>query len=915
MKYTIAILFFLGIGSFAFAQKVDIEPTISPDFFAADEEITITYDVTGTTLSTLDEAWLWLWLPDNTDANIPSNANPAKDNASVTDAAKFELSNPNGKTVFSISLTLTEFTNLSKDQITNVGMLIKGNDWGDGQSEDYVTSVTTAFTVEFVNPSTRYAFFDQVQTLDIQAKCSATADLSLTIDDVEVSQVSDATSISYSHTLIDDGELHTIKVIANTGTESDESIYSYGISPSPDQLAVPAGQLDGVNYNHANETEATLVLTAPGKSHVFVIGDFNDWTPSNEYLMHADGDRFWLTLEQLTAGKEYVYQYLIDGELNIADPYTDKVSDPWDDHFIDDATYPDLIEYPSLQASNRASVLQTGQTPYIWKNADFAAPDKEDLVIYELLIRDFDDAHTYQSVMNRLDYLEGLGINVLELMPVNEFEGNESWGYNPNFFFAPDKYYGTKNDLKALIDECHSRGIAVIIDMVLNHSFNSSPMARMYWNDSKNRPASDSPWYNEEHNFQTSAAHWGSDFNHESDYMKAFVDSVNTYWIQEYKVDGFRFDFTKGFGNNYKSQSSDEWGSKYDAGRIALLKRMADKIWAVDDDSYVIFEHLAENSEETELANYGIMLWGNMNHDYRNVGKSLNRNLEYVYHETRGWNEPNLVGYMESHDEERQVWDLKKSMSLDVALKRAQLNTAFFLTVPGPKMIWQFGERGYDEELNNDRLGKKPPHWEYLEDENRKKLFDVYTALANLKTKSGYINSENFTWSADDFIKWITIDNADVDITIVGNFGREAATTDAHFTSNGTWYNYLTDEEVEVTDYTTHEITLSSGGFYVFTSEKIENYISADPTILSADHSLSDQLQLFPNPVSGMLNLSGVSQIETLTVLDIHGRKINNQPKFDTNQSQADMSGLKPGMYLLQLTTSKGLVVKRFIKN
>ena len=124
-------------------------------------------------------------------------------------------------------------------------------------------------------------------------------------------------------------------------------------------------------------------------------------------------------------------------------------------------------------------------------------------------------------------------MNAIEFMPTNEFEGNSSWGYNPNFYFAPDKYYGPKNDFKALIDECHNRGIAVIIDLVLNHSYNSSPMARMYWNNSANRPAADNPWFNEVSNFENTDAHWGSDLNHESLYTKNFVDSVNTYWMQE----------------------------------------------------------------------------------------------------------------------------------------------------------------------------------------------------------------------------------------------------------------------------------------------------------------------------------------------------------------------------------------------
>src|SRR5690606_28140836 len=117
--------------------------------------------------------------------------------------------------------------------------------------------------------------------------------------------------------------------------------------------------------------------------------------------------------------------------------------------------------------------------------------------------------------------------------------------------------------------------------------------------------------------------------------------------------------FTKGFSNNFKPMS-DEWGSRYDADRVRLLKRMVDAMWEVAPGSYAIFEHLAENREDQELAEYGILLWGNMNYNYNEAtmgyhadGKS---DFSWGFHETRGWNVPHLVTYMESHDEERLMF-------------------------------------------------------------------------------------------------------------------------------------------------------------------------------------------------------------------------------------------------------------------
>ena len=145
-------------------------------------------------------------------------------------------------------------------------------------------------------------------------------------------------------------------------------------------------------------------------------------------------------------------------------------------------------------------------------------------------------------------------------MPIMEFEGNESWGYNPSYFFAPDKYYGSRDDLKEFIQAAHQQGMAVILDMVLNHAFGQNAMVRMYWNSDQNRPSEDSPWFNEE---PTHPFNVGFDFNHESLYTKDFVDSVNLYWISEYHFDGFRFDLSKGFTQTNNPTDVGKWG-QYD---------------------------------------------------------------------------------------------------------------------------------------------------------------------------------------------------------------------------------------------------------------------------------------------------------------------------------------------------------------
>jgi 1,4-alpha-glucan branching enzyme len=194
---------------------------------------------------------------------------------------------------------------------------------------------------------------------------------------------------------------------------------------------LPSGVKDGIQY--PSDDSVTFVLYAPGKNFIYLTGDFNDWMPDSIYMMKKDGDRFWVTTGGLVPEKEYAFQYLIDGELRIADPYTEKILDPDNDKHIPASVYPNLIPYPHGKTSHIAGVVQPGKVPFDWGEGEYSIPSQYNLIIYELLIRDFVSSHDIKEVTDRLDYLQKLGVNAIELMPFSEFEGNSSWGYNPSF--------------------------------------------------------------------------------------------------------------------------------------------------------------------------------------------------------------------------------------------------------------------------------------------------------------------------------------------------------------------------------------------------------------------------------------------------------------------------------------------------
>jgi len=609
-------------------------------------------------------------------------------------------------------------------------------------------------------------------------------------------------------------------------------------SPIPNDSSKPQALKDGITI--ISDDSLAFVLFAPEKNTVHLIGDFNNWTASDKYKMYKDGDRFWIKIGELDKTKEYVCQYLIDDKIRIADPYANKISDPDNDQYITDDIYPDLITYPVGKTSEIAMVVSTKGDNYSWKVKDFKIQNPENLVIYEILIRDFTEKRTVKGIQEKLPYIKALGVDAIELMPFNEFEGNDSWGYNPIFYFATDKAYGTSRDYKEFIDECHANGIAVIMDMVLNHSYGGSPMVRMYQDEATYQPTANNPWYNQKSNFENPAAQWGYDFNHESIYTRQFVDSVCSYWMNEYKIDGFRFDFTKGFSNtHYPDSGDDSWGSPYDAARITNLKRIYTEIKKRNPDALMICEHLSHNEEEKELSEAGIMLWGNINYGMneatmgwtqQNGDGGWNSDIEWGSYIARGWTKPNLITYMESHDEERLMYKNEQYgkeyngynvKDIPTALKRSEAAAVILLSLPGPKMIWQFGELGYDYKLGSSmedgRLDKKPIRWDYYENTNRKALYDVYSKMHTLRKANSAFSTSNYSTDMKEPFKFILLSSSDNSVCAMANFDVIPVTKTIDFGKVATWNDAFSNNQIITTGGATN-VTLQPGEYRLYIS-------------------------------------------------------------------------------------------------
>jgi len=472
-----------------------------------------------------------------------------------------------------------------------------------------------------------------------------------------------------------------------------------------------------------------------------------------------------------------------------------------------------------------------------------------------------------------------------------------------------DKAYGTKNDLKTFIDECHKRGIAIILDVVYNQAFGQSPLAQLYWDSANNRPASDNPWLNPipKHDFNV-----GNDFNHESDYTKDYVKQTLQYWIEEFRVDGFRFDLSKGFTQKNTLGNVTAWG-RYDATRIAIIKDYGDFVWSINPDTYNILEHFADNDEEEELSDYGFMLWGNSNHPYSENtmgwGNGSKEDISWISYQKRGWNDPHVVGYMESHDEPRLMYKNitsgnSSNASYDVkdktiALSREEAAGNFLFTIPGPKMIWMFGELGYDYDINlNGRTGRKPVRWDYFDEPDRRKIYDVWATLIAFKKEQPAFNTTDFTLNVKTLVKSVVLRHSDMDVVVLGNFDVTTKSIDPTFTKTGTWYEYYTGNQLNVTNTNT-PISLQAGEYRLYTTKLLQ-----DPLPVEEIAKIENGLLLYPNPVRGFFKIN--KSVEKVEIFDILGRKILSFSGSFNSEKQYDITTLKSSIYVVKISTEFG---------
>jgi hypothetical protein len=429
----------------------------------------------------------------------------------------------------------------------------------------------------------------------------------------------------------------------------------------------------------------------------------------------------------------------------------------------------------------------------------------------------------------------------------------------------------------------------------------------------------------------------GSDFNHQQARTKTYVKRVVKHWIEEYKIDGFRWDLTKGFTQACPSNvagGQDACTNAYQQDRVDVLKEYADYSWALDPTHYVIFEHLGIDNEEQQWANYrigenpskGVMLWGKMTDQYNQLSMGFNSNndITRMGNVAHGFAAKRVIGYPESHDEERLMYKnvtfgnntntSHNVRTLNVALSRMSAIAAVSILIPGPKMIWHFAELGYNDSIftcNNGtvnttsdaisgdcKLDTKPQlQWtnNWLGDANRSAIYNNYAKIIDLK-KNNPVFSKDYSINSGTTLqpKIYIYDNAAPittlkNVVVLSNFNVTAINVTPNFPYAGTWYN-LMDNSQFIVNNTTDAINIEAGGFRIYGNQ---------PANLNSDNfnELSD-ISLFPNPTTNVFSINyDLSKVFIYSITGQLMKSFQNKSKTDFYE----ISDLNNGLYLVKV--------------
>lgn len=648
-----------------------------------------------------------------------------------------------------------------------------------------------------------------------------------------------------------------------------------------------------------------VIVTAPGET-----GEV-----SNAIVMKRDSEQsdIWWTELDLSFG-QYEYEYLLINGSRLPDPFTRRLSNG------------------KTRVEIGAGGVSTADD-YNWQSNDYIRSSLDTLIIYELHVDDFaaqgSGQGTFHDVIIRLDHLRELGINAIELMPITEFPGGRSWGYNPEIMSSVEGTYGTPENFKQLVDEAHSRNMAVILDLVWNHATSSTPLWQIQPNNDLNPYFKNSNDLNPNENEGT----WGMlDFDHFNEKTIEYINEVHRIWLEEYRIDGFRFDATRfvGWDLNQPQYGLPAWTSAIDE---------------LDSNVYQIAEHLPSDPwlvNNTKLTSS----WHDSFHDrlidhiFSSIGTMTAMRQIIGLYEYSNWGTPyadltQSVKYMVSHDEQSLIQEMVEfdGVSLSQAREIDKFYASLLFTAQGIPMIWQGQEFGFQSgwldnngngNWDEEKLSYRPVDWSLLDSEEGQSHLNHYSRLARFRKTNPAFSKGTFydlwRYDAERVIVYGYKDesegNSDDQVVVIANFSSSNQTVnDVPFLSAGNWYN-VTDpgNDLYTADGNYGEYLIPSNSAVVYSKNQYQLGVDTPSFIPGKFQTLS----AYPNPfnpsITLQLELRNITQTNMnaeVSIYDINGRFIQtlleSSIESGVHQITWHPQNISSGIYIVSLRTEMGI--------
>ncbi len=707
-----------------------------------------------------------------------------------------------------------------------------------------------------------------------------------------------------------------VRLVAYTSA-GDSIVFSkggYSVVVSP----MPAYAKHGVTLpSPASNDSVTFRLRVAGKDYILVriapAGQLLSNAPAVVMRKAPNPADWWVNVKLAPGNYEYVYE-IENGR---------QITDPWGRY---SGTYGSLFTVgpEGLTADN-----------YVWHSTAYQRPPLNKLVIYELNVGEVAGGYfglaagqaKFSDLAKLLPYFDSLGVNALELMPITDYEGiglsGFSWGYDLSSEFAIEPAYGTPAMFKALVDSAHAHGIAIILDVVYGNLNDPGALWQMQPDEVANpyfklasdlRPNEDGMTY-------------FHDMDHWTPETQELVLTAQRMWIDEYKVDGFRYDYTQGIG----------WSATDTVNGILGWSNKISEIYG--GAVYQIAEHLPESPA---LLYYSGLTggWHDSFHDkifdearFKTttltdlddliLGLGAFPGNDVPAFPARYANRTEPVNATVDHDEQSLIYEMTTfhSVPLAEALVRDRLYATFMFTSLGIPMLWEGMEISTSRGWTNDseKLSYRPVDWSLAPTARGQTHYRYYRSLIQQRTHNPALTSGAYQIlqrnDAQKVMAWKIDDQASgsVVVTVANLSGADQTMSNIAWPGNGTWYDVFDQSTLAVSDSLLGSISLPPYTARVFTNRSdsalgIMTGVADEPSILPSAFHLA---QNYPNPFNSttqfVVDVARAGEL-TLGIYNILGEEIDRittgRLEPGTHTFSWDASVHPSGVYLYRLSSA-----------